>query len=165
MAPPLRLFPGAFTVEMYHKLGELGVFHEDDRVELINGQIVPMTPIGDAHASCVRRLIGLLSRRCAERAIVDVQNPVVLGDVDCPQPDITLLQPRADGYRVHPRSHDILLVVEVADSSLAYDREVKIPLYAEAGIREAWVVDLNAETISVYRDPGPEGYREVVTIR
>jgi Uma2 family endonuclease len=165
MPPPLRLLPGAFTVEKYYKLGELGVFHEDDRVELVNGQIVPMSPIGDAHANCVRRLNTLLSRRLGERAIVDVQNPVILGEYDSPQPDITVLKSRADGYRKHPRSRDILLVIEVADSSLAYDRDVKIPRYAQAGISEVWIVDVNAETIGVYRDPESDGYRSVQTVK
>ena len=159
------LLQGPFTVEMYYKLGELGVFHEDDRVELINGQIVPLSPIGEAHAACVRRLIGLLSRRIGAHAIVDAQNPVVLGESDSPQPDITVLKPRADGYQRHPRSADLLLVVEVADTSLAYDREVKVPRYAQAGVSEVWVVDVNAETISVFRNPDSDGYGNVLTLK
>ena len=150
----LHLLRGPFTVDAYQRLAELGVLRETDRVELIAGQVVEMSPIGDRHASCVRRLIQLFSRSLREAAIVDVQNPVVLGEHDAPQPDLALLKPRADGYPKHPRATDILLVIEVADTTLAYDRDVKMPLYARAGVPEAWLVDLAAERIDVYRDPG-----------
>ena len=149
----LRLRKGPFTVDAYQRLAELGVLREDDRVELIDGQVVAMTPIGDRHASCVRRLNRLFSRHVLEVAIVDLQNTVVLGEHDAPQPDLALLKPRADAYRKHPRPPDTLLVIEVADSSVAYDRDIKIPLYARAGIPEAWLVDLPADRIDVYRNP------------
>ena len=159
----LHVLPGPFTVESYQRLAELGVLGEDDRVELIAGQVVAMTPIGDRHASCVRRLHDLFARRALELAIIDVQNPVVLGANDAPQPDLAVLKRRADGYPRHPRARDILLVIEVADTTLAYDRDVKIPLYAGAGIPEAWLVDLVANAINVYRGPSEDGYRDVVT--
>ena len=162
MAPPL--LKGPFTVESYQRLAELGVLGEDDRVELIAGQVVAMTPIGDRHASCVRRVHDLLARHALERAIIDVQNPVVLGRHDAPQADLAILQRRADGYPRHPRARDILLVIEVADTTLAYDRDVKIPLYARAAIPEAWLVDLGADAITVYRAPRPERYSEVSTV-
>jgi len=154
----LPLLKGPFTVEAYQRLGELGILHEDDRVELIDGQVVEMSPIGDRHASCVRRLNRLFGRNLPEVAIIDVQNPVVLGRQDAPQPDLVLLEPRADAYPQHPRAGDMLLVIEVADTSLAYDRDIKIPLYARAGIPEAWLVDLAADRIEVYRDPAEGKY-------
>lgn len=157
----LHLLKGPFTVDTYQRLAALGVLDEDDRVELIAGQVVEMTPIGDRHASCVRRLNRLLSRALADGAVVDVQNPVVLGEHDVPQPDLVLLQPRADAYPRHPRAPDTLLVIEVADSSLEYDREVKVPLYARAGIPEVWLVDLSADQIAVYRHPSAGQYRNV----
>jgi len=143
-----------FTVDEYHRMGWVGVFHEDDRVELLEGQIVEMSPIGPAHAGCVAALTGLLSRRGGERVVVWVQNPVDLGERSEPQPDIALLSPRADGYRTaHPRARDILLVIEVADTSREHDRDVKLPLYAEAGVPEVWLVNLTDSAVTVYRDP------------
>jgi len=124
---------GPVTVDTYQRLAELGVLREDDRVERIDGQVARMTPIGDRHANCVRRLNRLFSRHVLEVAIVDVQPPVVLGEHDAPQPDLALLKPRADAYRKHPRPPDTLLVIEVADTSVAQTRDIKIPLYARAG--------------------------------
>lgn len=157
-----RLLKGPFTVDDYHRLAQVGVLGEDDRVELLDGQIVEMTPIGPDHAGCVDALNALLSRLVAGAAIVRVQNPVVLGAHWEPQPDLTLLRPRPDGYRTaHPGPEDILLVIEVADTSLESDRDVKLAHYAATGIPEAWLVDLEHDRIEVHRDPGPEGYREV----
>ncbi|MDP3938156.1 MAG: Uma2 family endonuclease [Deltaproteobacteria bacterium] len=158
----LHIHRGPFTVDAYQRLGELGVLPHGARVELIDGQVVEMTPSGDDHASCVRRLNHLLARAAGGRAIVDVQNPVVLGPYDAPQPDLALLRPQADLYPRHPRPGDVILAIEVADTSLAYDRDVKIPRYAAAGIPEIWLVDLGADTVGVYRRPGPDGYSEVV---
>ena len=159
----LRPLKGPFTVDTYQRLGELGILGEDDRVELIDGQVVEMSPIGDRHASCVRRLNGLFARHLLDVAVVDVQNPVVLGLRDVPQPDVTLLEPRPHGYPHHPRAEDILLVIEVADTTLAYDRDTKMPLYARAGIPEAWLVDVAADVIHVYRDPAGGEYASVRT--
>lgn len=159
MAPPL--LKGPFTVDTYQRLAELGVLGEDERVELIAGQVVAMTPIGDRHASCVRRVHDLFARRALELAIIDVQNPVVLGPHDAPQPDLAVLKRRADGYPRHPRARDILLVIEVADTTLAYDRDVKIPLYARAAIPEVWLVNLPADRIDVYRQPVAGRYASV----
>src|SRR5437879_10886367 len=132
--PPLK---GPFTVDTYQRLGELGILGEDDRVELIDGQVVEMRPIGDRHASCVRRLNGLFARQLLDVAVIDVQNPVVLGRRDAPQPDVTLLVPRADAYPHHPRAQDILLVIEVADRSEEHTSELQSPLYAPVGIPAA----------------------------
>ncbi len=161
-----RLLRGPFTVDDYHRLAELGVLHEDDRVELLDGQVVEMTPIGPEHAGCVDALTRLLSRCVGDAGVVRVQNPLVLGTKWEPQPDVALLKPRDDGYRAaHPGRGDILLVVEVADTSGGSDRDVKLPLYAAAGIPEAWLVDLANDAIEVHRQPAPEGYREVRTLR
>jgi len=151
MASPL--LRGPFTVDAYHRLAELGVLGEDERVELVAGQVVAMTPIGGPHASCVRRLNDLFAQARLNSAMIDVQNPVVLGRHDAPQPDLVLLKRRADRYPDHPRAADVLLVIEVADSSLAYDRDHKMPLYARAGIPETWLVNLPADRVEVYRDP------------
>ena len=151
-----------FTVEEYHRMGEVGILGEDDRVELVEGEIVQMSPIGSRHATCVRRLNHLFGRHLLGRAIIDVQNPIRLSQHSEPQPDVSLLKPRADFYASgHPGPEDVLLVVEVVESSGAYDREVKVPLYARAGIPEVWVVDLAEGRVEVYRKPSAEGYREV----
>jgi len=161
----LPLLKGPFTVDAYQRLAELGILREDERVELIGGQVVEMTPIGGAHASCVRRLVHLFALHIAQVAMIDVQNPVVLGRHDAPQPDLALLRRRADGYPNHPRRSDTLLVIEVADSSVAYDRDIKIPLYARSGIPEAWLVNLPADHIEVYRQPASEEYSYSRTVR
>lgn len=143
-------------------MAEAGIFQEDDRVELLEGEIIRMTPIGSRHATCVRRLNRLFSMAAGERVIVDVQNPIRLGEHSEPQPDLTLLRPRQDFYaEAHPGPADILLVVEVAESSANMDREVKVPLYARARLPEVWLVDLAEERIEVYRQPSPHGYEEV----
>lgn len=155
-----------FTVDEYHRMVEAGVLHEDDRVELLDGQIVVMTPIGSRHAATVDRLTHLFSQRVGNRAIVRVQNPIVLGQYWEPQPDLCLLRPRDDFYAsAHPRDADVLLVVEVADTSASDDRERKLPEYARAGVAEAWLVDLERDAVEVHREPGPEGYREVNVLR
>ncbi|MFN3476129.1 MAG: Uma2 family endonuclease [Candidatus Methylomirabilales bacterium] len=155
-----------FTVEEYHRMGAAGIFSEDDRVELIEGEIVEMSPIGRRHAACVKRLIRLFDRGVGDRAIVGAQDPIRLGEHSEPQPDLTLLRPRPDFYaHAHPGPEDVFLIVEAAETSADYDRELKIPLYARAGIPEVWVVELDAERIEVYRKPGPHGYQEVQTVR
>ena len=155
------------TVDDYHRMGEEGFFPPDARVELIRGEVVEMSPIGPRHAGSVRRFNRNFSARLNPYAIVDVQNPVELRDQESePQPDITLLRLRDDCYSAAtPTPEDTLLVVEVAESSLSYDRKVKMHLYAEAGIPESWLVDLNSGTLFVYRHPSPDGYRDVRSYR
>jgi len=161
----LRLLPGPFTIETYHRLAELGVLDEDDRVELLDGQIVAMTPVGSRHAAAVGRLTRVFGERAGNRSIVWVQNPIVVSQTWEPQPDVCLLRPRDDFYAAaHPRADAALLVIEVAETSLERDRDVKIPRYAAAGIPEAWLMDLAADTVTTYREPGPEGYGEIVTL-
>ena len=151
-----------FTIEEYHRMGEVGIFNEDDRVELIEGEIIEMGPIGRLHAGTVDRIANVLIRRLGELSIVRVQNPVVFTDlVSEPQPDVTLLVPRPDFYTGgHPGPGDILLVVEVMDSSVTFDHRVKLPLYARAGVAEVWLANVNTHRIEGYRRPGPEGYAE-----
>lgn len=157
----LHVHKGPFDVAAYERLAAVGILREDARVELIDGQVVEMSPIGDRHANCVRRLIRAFAARVADVAIIDVQNTLVLGQHDAPQPDLAVLKPRADVYRNHPRAPDALLVIEVADTSLAYDRDVKVPLYARAGIPEVWLVNLPANRIDVHRQPFAGRYSDI----
>jgi Uma2 family endonuclease len=151
-----------FTCDEYETMLAAGILSEDDRVELIEGEIVQMSPIGSAHAGCVNRLNGIFSRLFQERAVVGVQNPLRLSEVSELQPDLVLLRPRADFYAAsHPGPDDVLLVVEVADASLAYDRGVKAPLYARSGLAELWIVDLQGQTLEVHRRPSAGTYLEV----
>ena len=160
MAMPLQLH--RFTVDEYHRMGEAGVFHEDDRVELIDGQVVRMTPIGGRHAGCVIRLTAFFAPAAGGTTNLSVQNPLVLGEHEEPQPDVVVLRHRADGYRARlPRAEDVLLVIEVSDTSLETDRRMKIPRYARAGIPEAWLLNLPSDRIEVHRDPTPQGYATV----
>lgn len=156
----------SFTVDEYHRMGEAGILREDDRVELIEGELITMTPIGSQHAACVDRLNHLLSRRLGRRYIVRVQNPIRLGEYSEPQPDLAILKPHSDFYaQAHPTAEDVLLVVEVAETSAGYDREVKIPLYARSSIAEVWLVDLTEGRVEVYRQPSPQWYQDVRTFR
>lgn len=140
-----------FTVAEYDRMGETGILTEDDRVELVEGEIIEMSPIGRRHAAFVGRLTNLFSRLLAERAIVWVQNPIVLNDYSEPQPDIALLRRRDDFYeRSLPMPPDVLLVAEVADMTIEYDRQIKVPLYARAGIAEVWLVNLVDEQVEIY---------------
>jgi len=148
-----------FTVQEYHLMSEAGVFGEDDRVELIEGEIIEMAAIGTRHASCVRRLIGQFREIPEEIAILDVQNPIQLTERTEPQPDIVLLQPRSDYYdTAHPIPSDVLLLVEVSDSTVDFERNVKVPNYARSGIQEVWLWDLEVNCLEVYRDPIANGY-------
>jgi Uma2 family endonuclease len=142
---------------------EVGVFREDDRLELIEGEIIEMSPIGRRHAAAVRRLNNLLTRQLGQdEALVDAQNPIVLGDLSEPQPDLALLRPSSDFYAdEHPRPEEIMLLIEVADTSLAYDREVKVPTYARYGVPEVWIADLDGAAVEVYRGPAADGYSRV----
>jgi Uma2 family endonuclease len=151
------------SIDEYRRMAETGIFSEGERLELIRGEIVEMTPIGNPHATCVRRLNHQLTLRFGSRALVDVQNPVALPhEQSAPQPDVVVLRPRDDFYKARmPEPGDVLLIVEVADSSVAYDRKVKIALYVEAGIPESWLADLGADAIFAYRKPSPAGYQEV----
>ena len=143
---------------------EAGLLSEDDRVELIGGELIDMAPIGAGHDGVVSGLTRALVLACGDRGIVRVQSTLLLGPQDAPQPDFTVVRPRADFYTTrHPGAADTFLVVEVADSSLRYDRMVKLPLYARAGAPEYWIVDLRARLLDAYRNPSPDGYAAPTT--
>jgi Uma2 family endonuclease len=149
-----------FTVAEYARMGQTGILSEDERVELVCGEVILMSPIGERHAACVDFLSQLITLRFRRSVIVRTQNPIQLDDYSEPQPDIAVLKYRDDFYRhAHPRPEDVLLVVEVSDSTLEFDRKVKVPLYAGAGIPEAWVVNLLEESIEVYSDPAGGEYQ------
>jgi Uma2 family endonuclease len=151
------------TVADYHKMADAGILTEDDRVELIEGEIIQMPPIGSQHAGTVNRLSRRLDRAIGDMGIVAVQNPITLGGHSQPQPDIAVLKPRTDYYaQSHPSPDDVLLLIEVADSSTEYERNVKLPLYARHGIPEVWVIDLREPGLEIHRDPGPDGYRHIL---
>jgi Uma2 family endonuclease len=155
-----------FTVDDYYAMARVGILHEDDRVELIDGEIVEMPPIGPGHSGAVIGLTRVLMRAFGDHADVSVQNPVRLNVHNEPEPDVSLLRQQPDTYRAaHPTPVDILLVIEVADTSLAADQRVKMPMYARAGLPEAWIIDLQHDLVLVHRDPGPDGYRLVTTAR
>ena len=154
----------SFTVEEYERMGEAGIFPIDARLELIEGEIVKMSPIGDPNAACVDVLDELIRMALGRTVIVRVQNPVMLNDYSAPQPDITILKRRDDFYRNgKPRPEDVLLVIEVSDSTLNYDRRVKVPLYARAGIPEMWIVNIVDERVELFADLSGGVYRTTVT--
>jgi Uma2 family endonuclease len=151
-----------FSVEEYHRMFDLGILTERDRVELIRGEIIRMSPIGRRHAACVNRLNDLLQKKLGIRALVSIQNPVELDDISEPQPDVVLLKRKDDYYESgHPQAEDILLLIEVADTTVELDRGVKIPIYAEDGIIEVWLVNLDEQCVEVYRAPHLNGYTDV----
>lgn len=154
-----------FDVRDYYRLAEAGILREDDRVELIEGEIVTMVPIGSAHNGTVTALNYRLMRVAGDRATVMVQGPLRLSGDSEPQPDLMLLRPRADFYSgAHPTAADVLLLIEVAQSSLRYDRGVKLPLYARHGVPEVWIVDLANRVVEVHRDPQADGYAGSTTL-
>jgi Uma2 family endonuclease len=161
--PRLNIF--RLNVSQYHQMSEAGIFSENDKVELINGEIIEMSPIGRRHTACVNRLNSVFSQLLGKKVIVAVQNPILLNNLSEPEPDIALLKPRADFYESgHPQPQDIFLLIEVADSSLEYDRDVKIPLYASSDITEVWLVDIYEQVIIVYRYPNENGYSDIQTL-
>lgn len=151
-----------FTTKQYQLMYESGVFAESDRYELINGEIREMSPIGIKHAVCVTRLSTLFTNRLINKAVIWAQNPILLSDYSQPQPDLAILKWRDDFYAsALPTPEDILLIIEVADSTIAYDREVKSPLYAANGISEMWLFDVNQQIVEGYFQPSPSGYKRM----
>ena len=143
-----------FSLAEYHRLTEIGFFSEDDRIELIGGQIIQMAAKGTAHEVCITRLNRELLKLLGERATLRVQSPIVLHPASEPEPDFTIVQNRFDDYlSAHPDSADVLLVVEISDSSIDYDQEVKLPLYAEAGINYYWIFNLVEQRLETYSEP------------
>jgi hypothetical protein len=164
MAPPV--IRKRFTAEEYQLMGEAGILSRNDRLELIDGEVVAMTPIGHRHAACVTRATRELVLSVGDRAIVQPQSPIRLDLHNEPQPDVVLLRPRDDFYASRHRApEDILLVIECADSSLEYDRDVKGPLYAAAGVPEYWLADLTTNVVTRYRSPEQGRYQSVEHLR
>lgn len=150
----------SFTAEEFERIGKAGIFRQGARLELIEGEIFEMSPIGSPHAACVNFLSRLLNRLFGDNHIVAPQNPVRLNDTSEPQPDICLLRWRDDFYRdAHPGPADVLLLIEVADTTVLTDRSVKVPLYARAGIAETWLVNIPEERIEIYSDPAGDAYQ------
>ena len=155
-----------FTADEYQRMGEVGILCEDDRVELIEGEIVDMAAIGNRHQAAVDRLNKLFVQLAGNEAIVRVQGSVRLNERNEPQPDLVILRPRDDFYvSQFAGPADTFLVIEVADTTLAYDRDVKSPLYARTRIQEFWLVDIEDRSITVFRQPAPDGYSSVRTLR
>jgi Uma2 family endonuclease len=162
MAIEVELPRRLFTVEEYHRMAEAGVLGADERVELIEGEIVQMAPIGPRHAGCVINATRLFITRLGDRAVVSPQNPVVIRPRSEPQPDLLLLRPRTVSYsRELPASEDVLLAVEVADTTVRFDRLVKARLYARASIPEFWLCLPLDGSVEVYREPVADGYMSV----
>lgn len=154
-------------VDMLYRMMDAGILHECQRVELIDGEIMDMAPIGFDHAATMNVLNETLVLACHGRAVVSGQNPVRVDTLNEPQPDFVVFRPRADNYRTAPRggAEDALLVIEVSDSTIRFDRGVKLPLYARAGFAEFWIVDLKRRVVTVYTDPSDGEYATVRTYR
>jgi Uma2 family endonuclease len=151
-----------FTTAEYHRLIEIGLLTEDDRVELLNGEIIEMAPIGPRHAACVKRVSEFLHSKVKKAAIVGTQDPIELNDFSEPEPDLSLLKRRADFYaESHPTPADVLIAIEVADTSVEKDREIKLPSYARSGIPEAWLIDLYNDRIEIHYEPHQAVYQQV----
>ncbi|MCB0581769.1 MAG: Uma2 family endonuclease [Phaeodactylibacter sp.] len=159
---PKRLF----SVEEYHRLAEAGILQENDRVELIHGEIIKMSPIGPKHAGNLDRFVRIFTFLFGESAIVRSQNPVQLNDFSEPEPDISILKPRRDFYTTaHPKAEEVILIIELADSSLEYDKEVKMPEYASNNIPEYWIIDLKTDRVIVYAEPSGQEYLNIKTFQ
>ena len=166
-APPLPPAPPRrrrrFTVDEYHRMAEAGILREDERVELLDGDVVEMSPAGDRHIEAVNRCAeAFAALLVARRVRFSTQNPARLGDHDEPQPDFALVRPGAVGA---PRRGELLLAVEVSDSSVADDRRDKVPLYARAGVPETWLLNVQKGELQVHREPAPAGYGRIFTLR
>jgi Uma2 family endonuclease len=148
------------SADQFEQMGRTGILGPHERVELLDGEMIEMAPIGSRHAAAVCFLSRHFTLAVGTAALVRTQNPLRLADDSEPQPDLMLIRPKADYYRsAHPRPADVLLLIEVADSTLRLDREIKLPLYARHGVPEVWILDLDAERFEVYREPAAGGYR------
>lgn len=155
-----------FTVKDYYRMGEAGVLRPDARVELLDGKIFDVLPIRPFHSGVIIRLLRLFSEFSRDRWLVSAHNPVHLDEYSEPKPDLMLLKPDPDDYtNAHPAPDDVFLLIEVADSSLNFDRGEKIPAYGRAGISEVWIINLSARTIEIYREPHFTGYEICQTLR
>ena len=161
--PPVQSWEKRFSISEYYRMAEAGILGEDERVELVEGVIVEMAAMVSHHAACADRLNQYLNRLVGKEVLVRVQSPIRLDGASEPEPDLALLKPREDFYSSeHPGPGDVLLVVEVSDTSAEYDVEVKLPLYARAGIPETWLVNLTTETVEAHSRPASGGYRQTL---
>jgi Uma2 family endonuclease len=166
MGAPLTIARRTLTIDDFHKLADAGVFRDDERIELIEGELIAMAPIGHVHAYWVSELTRSLERMVGEEAIVWVQNPIVRPPNNQLQPDIALLWPPLIKYKTRlPSVEDVLLVVEIADTTIAYDRDVKTKIYAAGGVPEVWLLSTREETLFVFRSPVGDDYAHVQTLR
>ncbi|MBW4449517.1 MAG: Uma2 family endonuclease [Spirirestis rafaelensis WJT71-NPBG6] len=148
------------TVQEYHRMAEAGIFHPEERLELIAGQIIRKSAKGTAHESAITRTERLLRQRLGEQVLLRLQSPIQLDDYSEPEPDIAVVMPNPLDYDDHhPRPEEVFLLIEVADSSLKYDREVKTIAYAKSGIADYWILDVNQRKLHIYRLPSPDGYQ------
>jgi Uma2 family endonuclease len=155
-----------FSVNEYYRMMETGVLRPDARVELLDGQIIDMSPIGPFHGSVTKQLIQLLTDASKGRWIMAVQDPLRLDDHSEPQPDLLLLKRVSDFYRKrHPQAEDVYLLVEVSDATLEQDRNEKLPAYGRAGVAEVWIVNIPEQTVEVYREPNFTGYASKIILR
>ena len=162
MAAQVERLRRPFTVDEYHRMADAGIFGPEERVELIDGEIIQMSPIGPGHAGCVINLNRLLITRLGDRAVVSPQNPVVIRPRSEPQPDMLVLRPRDISYsRAHPTPEDVLLAIEVADTTARFDRIVKARLYARSRIAEYWLIDVGGRSVEVFRSPAGDAYTDV----
>jgi Uma2 family endonuclease len=147
-------------INEFYRMAETGILKENERIELIEGKLLTMSPIGSFHAGLHTRLSRLLITTLNNKAIVSTQNPLYLSEVSSPEPDISLLKPRDDDY-MHslPTAKDVLLLIEIADSSLNYDLNTKLPLYAQYHIPEVWLIDIKQKKLQIYQKPSTDGYR------
>ena len=151
-----------FTVEEYYAMAEVGILAPDERVELLAGEIFTMAPIGSKHAYCVTQFAEAFFEALGRRITLRVQNPIRLAQGNEPEPDIAVLFRKGDGYvSEHPGPEDVILLIEVADSSVGFDRRNKLPMYAMHGIPEVWLSDINARSVEVYDDPMAGGYERM----
>jgi len=159
----LQLRQRLISVEEYHKMGEYGILKESDRVELIRGQIIQMSPIGSKHAACIDKILSVLRVKLSdEREIIRIQSPIQMKEFTEPEPDITILKPAKDFYaEAHPTPKDILLIIEVADTSYSYDKKVKSELYASAGIPSYCIVNIETQEIELFHQPAEKLYKNI----
>jgi Uma2 family endonuclease len=163
MGAPQSIPRRAISVSEYHKMVDADVFHEDDRIELIEGELIQMAPIGGAHVQLLNLLTRILVQQVGEDGVVSPQNPVALPPDSEPEPDIVVLRPECLYRTEVPSAQDVLLIIEVSHSTLAYDRDVKIPLYAKHNIPEVWIFETTTRAVSIYREPARNTYRRLLT--
>lgn len=164
MGAPLSVPRRLLSIEEFYRLGEAGVLKEEDHVELIQGEMIQMAPIGGPHLFAVNEFNRQFSLQLGGSGIISVQNPIALPPNNVPQPDIAILSPATHARRSVPGANDVLLLIEVAHTTLEYDRDVKIPLYASHGIDEVWLWNVKAQALSVSLEPSPGGYQRVLTL-